>query len=103
MRSRQLAGTAAAKLARAVRPAGQRAVEEDGQLELGDPAGRRATQRLRAGGAAPRVVEVDDGDHVDRADVGMDAGVPREIDARERLAGAGQQRGRQPCPARRRG
>ncbi len=74
--------------------AAEQAVEEDRELELarehvGDD------ERLGARRPAPRGVEVDDGDDVDRPDVRMQPAVGGEVDARDGLAGAGEQRGRQ--------
>ena len=87
---RELAAAAPADL-RTREASGQRAVEEHRQLQLvreqlgGD-------QRLGAGGAAAARIEVDDGRHVQRADVGVHAVVPGEVDAPQGLAGTLEQR-----------
>lgn len=52
-------------------------------------------ERLGARRPAPRVVEVDDRDDVDRADVRVQPVMGGEVDARDRRTGAGNQRVRE--------
>jgi hypothetical protein len=72
-------------------PRGQLAVEEHRDAELLADCGRGG-ERLGDGGAAPLVVEVDHGHHVERPHVRVDAGVGADVDARDRGARSAQQR-----------
>ena len=70
MRRASPADPAASAAARGVATAGKLAVEEHGHFELlADPVGE--DERLGAGGAAGGLVEIDDGRHVERADMWM--------------------------------
>ena len=77
-----------------LRPRRELAVQEHRHPELlaHEPGGR---QRLRAGGAAALVVEVDDRHHVERAHVRVDAVVARDVDPLDRRPGEVQERRRQ--------
>jgi len=89
----ELRGSAAAQL-RSGHPTTQAPVEQHGQGELGAEAVAEH-ERLGAGGAAPRIVQVDHGRDVERPDVRVQPGVAGQVDARQHHARARDERARE--------